>query len=242
MIKLLNPKTWFNNLYQEFESKKELCLIDTAAVLQYLQQTNIKRTDKLTKTKIVAVDFETTGLDSNNDRIISMGFCPIVNFKIKLADCLHLVVKPDRELEANNVTIHGLTDDKVTEGVSAKEAMDLFLKQTQGAVILAHYHKIEREFSQRLASNIIGSSLPLYFLDTLEMAQKLKNRRHQPIANHSLRLFNLRKEFGLPSYNAHNALEDAIATAELFFALFSELGLSKSEATLADLGLRKYRK
>ena len=38
-----------------------------------------------------------------------------------------------------------------------------------------------------------------------------------------LRLFNLRPRYNLPRYKAHNALSDAIATAELFMALAAEM-------------------
>ena len=33
----------------------------------------------------------------------------------------------------------------------------------------------------------------------------------------------MRKRYGLPQYKAHNALNDALATAELFLAMASEI-------------------
>ena len=44
------------------------------------------------------------------------------------------------------------------------------------------------------------------------------------IAPGDLRLFNLRERYHLPNYKAHNALSDAISTAELFLALAAESG------------------
>jgi len=44
-------------------------------------------------------------------------------------------------------------------------------------------------------------------------------RSQQPIRGTDLRLFNLREAQQLPRYRAHNALSDALATAELFLAL-----------------------
>ncbi|TQV76785.1 hypothetical protein FLL45_02175 [Aliikangiella marina] len=233
-----NHHNWFGLSSQRFNFDREKCLLDPRVVESYLAASKIGRTQNLVSTKIVAVDFETTGLDSKHDKIISMGFCPIVDFKIKLADCFHIVVKPDQSLQSDNVTIHGLTDDQVNTGVPAKRALELFLEKTYGAVILAHYQKIERSFIQQLAKRIIGSPLPLHFLDTLEIAHKIKTRRNELITAGSLRLFNLRKEYGLPNYTAHNALEDALATAELLFALLADLGLSKESAKLADLNLK----
>ena len=55
-------------------------------------------------------------------------------------------------------------------------------------------------------------------IDTLALAKKRHDRCSQAYAPSTLYLTNLRAEYGLPRYSAHNALNDAIATAELFMA------------------------
>ena len=47
--------------------------------------------------------------------------------------------------------------------------------------------------------------------------------RNHSVQTGDLRLFNLRLLFDLPMYKAHNALYDALATAELFLAIRQEL-------------------
>jgi DNA polymerase-3 subunit epsilon len=56
-------------------------------------------------------------------------------------------------------------------------------------------------------------------IDTLEIAQRAFQRRNHTIQPGDLRLFNLRPRYNLPQYKAHNALSDALATAEVFLAL-----------------------
>ena len=43
-----------------------------------------------------------------------------------------------------------------------------------------------------------------------------------------LQLTEIRKQKGLPAYLAHNAVADAIATAELFLVLISDIFLDKT--------------
>ena len=55
-------------------------------------------------------------------------------------------------------------------------------------------------------------------IDTLMIEKNIREKANKPIVVNELRLFNLRNHYNLPRYHAHNALEDAIATAELFLA------------------------
>jgi len=191
--------------------------------------------------QLLAVDFETTGLDPAKDKIISMGFCPLDDGIIRLANCLHIVIKTDQVLKSENVAIHGLTDDVLEQGLSQKQALFKFLELTKGKVIIAHFHNIERTFIQRLAKEILGKTLPLSFIDSFEFAKQRMQNKQQPISSESLRLFNLRKQQGLPNYKAHNALEDAISTAELFMTQKAYIDSSTAKIRLKDMGLFNYK-
>lgn len=211
------------------------------AINNYRASRRAVKRDLIINSQLVAVDFETTGLDYNKDEIISMGFCPILDNRIRLADCMHLVIKSDQELSSENVIIHGLTDDVISQGFTPKQALFKFIELTQNAVIVAHHHSIERRFLQKLATTIAGKTLPLSFIDTYWFAKLRMQRRQQVITANSLRLFNLRRKQGLPNYNAHNALEDAISTAELYLAQKASLNLSEEKIRLKEMGLYNYK-
>ena len=72
-------------------------------------------------------------------------------------------------------------------------------------------------------------------LDTLAIEKKRMLRRQQPLVANQLRLFNLREQYGLPRYKAHNALEDAIATAELFLVQIAYLNRDIRKLSLKDV-------
>ena len=73
---------------------------------------------------------------------------------------------------------------------------------------------------------LYGISPDFPVIDTMKIARQWFERRNKEISQGDLRLFNLRKRYGLPSYQAHNALSDAIATAELLQAQIEHMDSS----------------
>ena len=196
----------------------------------------IRKTQNVTQHELISVDFETTGL-TTSDQIISMGFCPINQLTISLKSCRHFLVNAQSSPSDKSITIHGITHDDLDNGVSTTLALKDFLTLCQGKIIVAHFHKIERQFIQSLTYQLTGNYLNLNILDTFQIAKNSMQRRQQAITPNSLRLFNLRKSYHLPFYKAHNALEDAISTAELLLAQISSMDSEVSSVSLKDLDL-----
>jgi DNA polymerase-3 subunit epsilon len=181
------------------------------------------------------LDFETTGLDVNRDHIISAGFTEIKNNRIQLNKSEHHLVTTKLKLESNNVSIHNLTDDMVSKGMSIIKLFEYLLVKMAGKVLIAHYQKIEYSFIQQACQSLYGLSLPLIMLDTLEIEKRKQEKLNRPIVANQLRLFNLRNAYNLPRYNAHNAMEDAISTAELFIAQVKIRNIENNQTLIKDL-------
>ncbi|MCP3673218.1 MAG: hypothetical protein GY829_01925 [Gammaproteobacteria bacterium] len=230
----------FNRLKKQ-EIIPGLTTDEQALINDYFEEHRPVKQNLIKDTQLIAIDFETTGLDPSKDEIISMGFCPIYNGVIRLADCLHIVLKTENTLTSENVAIHGLMDDALEQGVSQKQALFKFIELTQSKVIVAHFHNIEKDFIQKLAKQILGKPLPLSFIDSFEFAKRRMQKKQQIIKPNSLRLFNLRKYHGLPNYKAHNALEDAISTAELHMSQTASLDLEADKIRFKDIGLFNYK-
>lgn len=92
--------------------------------------------------------------------------------------------------------------------------------------MLVHFARIERNFLQRACKQLWGIAPVFPIIDTLMIAKKRFDKRGLPYEPVELRLSTLRDKHKLPSHNAHNALNDALATAEL---LMAEVELSKPE-------------
>ena len=177
---------------------------------------------KLSSVDMVSVDFETTGLDATKDKLLSIGCVNMSHNQIQLGSSFHEIIAIDQALDAENVTIHTITDSECQKGSSLRQVMDEFLKLIAGKVMLVHFNKIEREFINEACIKLYGVAPVLPMIDTLVLANKAFNRQGLPFEPQDLTLANLRKRAKLPFYQQHHALSDAIATAELYLTMIDE--------------------
>jgi DNA polymerase-3 subunit epsilon len=169
-------------------------------------------------TPILAVDFETTGLNPKKDQILSIGFVAIENNAVKLSTAYHKVIKTKGKLDETNVVIHSITDDHKSQGESLQKVVEDLLLALAGKVMLVHFANIEKNFLTKACQQLYGVAPVFPMIDTLMLAKRRLDRSPTPYNASELRLFTLRERHLLPRYSAHNALLDALATAELFFA------------------------
>ena len=177
---------------------------------------------------LLAVDLETNGLNPNRDDILSIGFVAIDRAAIKLATAKHLLIKPRTDINASGATIHKIFDDRAATGLPLCNALPLLLNALAGRVLLAHYASIERRFLRVACRACFDVPLLIQTVDTLELEKRhLLRQQGATSQDHlpadALRLANVRRRYQLPDAPNHDALEDALATAELFFVLTSEV-------------------
>jgi len=174
-------------------------------------------------TPILAVDFETTGLNPAKDQILSIGFILIERNEIKLSSAYHKVIRTKGALDQENVVIHQIMDDARHEGSSLKKAIEDLLEVLAGKVMLVHFAAIEKNFLKAACQQLYGAAIVFPMIDTLALGKRRLDMGSAAYDPSQLRLFNLREKYMLPRYKAHNALSDALATAELFFAEVSDM-------------------
>ena len=167
---------------------------------------------------ILAVDFETTGLDAVQDKLLSVGFVELSQQHIKLNTCYHQIINTKQKLKADNVIIHQITDQQQKQGLPLEVVVEDLLKALAGKVMLVHYARIEREFLQQACLELYGLAPSFPMIDTLVIAKRRLDKKDVAYDPSELKLGVLRENHQLPQYFAHNALNDAIATAELLLA------------------------
>lgn len=178
--------------------------------------------------RLLAIDVETTGLDPATDHLLSVGFVPVDGHAVALSGARRLHVRPPDGVGVS-ATIHGLTDDLLAQGIPPRAALDAVIEALTGRVLLAHYARLEVGFLAQACRTAYGRELPLRVIDTLELGRRALPAMTQP-APGSLRLWTLRERFGLPVYPAHDALQDALACAELYLAQVAELEARSTRA------------
>jgi DNA polymerase-3 subunit epsilon len=187
-------------------------------MLEYFRKDLPDPKQSVRDTEFLALDFETTGLDAEHDAILSIGCTVISQGRIQLMHNDHQIIKLNIPLPKKSVVIHGITDDRILQGIHLHDALEILLPKIAGRVMLVHFANIEKNFINAACRRVYGQPLPAQYVDTLEVEHRRLQRKQLHVAPRQLRLFNLRDFYRLPRYHAHNALEDAIATAELFLA------------------------
>ncbi|WP_372883270.1 exonuclease domain-containing protein [Psychromonas sp.] len=182
----------------------------------------------------IVLDLETTGLDSKKDIILSMGWVNITSGRIDMASAQHLYLNNDSQIKPETAVINHITPQMLSQGVTIHDAMMTFFEAAKGKIIVAHACIVEEHFINEYLLKSYGlRQLPLLWLDTLCIEKKMANAisSHEEI---DLTLAETRKRYGLPEYNSHNALADAVSTAELLLAQQKRV-MPNSDATLGVL-------
>ena len=177
----------------------------------------------LEEVPLVAMDFETTGLDANQCDIVSIGLVPMSLQRIRHRDARHWIVRPRSDLSHESVVIHGITHSVVDGAPDLTQQLDQLLEQLQGCVVVAHCCSIERQFLDRALRERLGEGIRFPMLDTMRIEAQVSRPdgllgRLFGIGKVSLRLADCRARYHLPFYHPHHAQTDALACAELLQA------------------------
>ena len=216
------PKTdfdWSNFLNQLKEESRSFLL------KEFYQHANIDGETPLNQIEFVALDLETTGLDASKNDIVSIGLVPFDCSRIYCNRAKYWLVKPKKKLADESVVIHGLTHSDLNKAPKVKRILSEVIDALQHKVVVVHYRSIERNFLDKAMHHWQKERLFFPVVDTLEIESWFMRKKHhkfwswltgQNLA--SIRLADSRRRYNLPFYQGHNALVDAIATAELFQA------------------------
>ena len=174
---------------------------------------------------LVALDFETTGMDPAQDAIVSIGTVPFDLRAIRPAAGRYWVVKPPRPLREESITYHRITHSQVEHAPPIAAILDEVLAELAGRLVVVHYRNIERPFLDTACLAAHGEHCLFPLIDTMALeARRERQGRLQGIKRFfgirpaSIRLADSRARYGLPHYSSHHAKLDAMATAELFQA------------------------
>jgi DNA polymerase III subunit epsilon len=182
-----------------------------------------------------ALDLETGGLDPRRDPVLAVGMVPLREGTVRLGEAYESLVRPTGpgDISADSVRAHQLVPRDVREA----PPLDAVVREIDGrlrggAVLLVHQAAIDVRFL-RQAYRAASLSWPRpRVVDTVELLVRAarKARFIDPAAQQrepDLNLARARARYGLPDYGVHDALTDAISTAELFLVLRRTLNARK---------------
>lgn len=177
------------------------------------------------ETPLIAVDFETTGLDPQRHSIVSIGMVPFTLDRILFSKRRHWLLNPRFDLQDRSVTLHHITHSDLADAPDLRLVLDEVLEVLTGRLPVVHYRNIERAFFDSALRYRLGEGLLFPMIDTMALEarvyrQSLPARFKRWLGGKpvSIRLHDSRLRYGLPAYQPHHAALDALATAELFQA------------------------
>lgn len=166
-------------------------------------------------------DYETTGVDVRKDSILSMGFIHLHHKQIELESAQHHYINAKQRIQPSSAVVNHILSEDLYDGIALDNAMDLLFQNMLGKVLLVHGACIEKAFTEYYLKKRFGlSKFPIIWLDTLQIEKKLIYRYSTV---NSYQLNDLRENYRLPDYPGHNALNDALSTAELYLAQVNKL-------------------
>ncbi len=210
----------------EAKRKRQLAIAPNGAIRDFLSVPLPANNTSIEQLSILSVDFETTGLHAINDKLLSVGFVEINHQQIQLKSSYHQIINTKKDLQADNVIIHQITDQQKALGAPLREVIEHLLKALAGKIMLVHFARIEKQFLQRACLELYGFAPSFPIIDTLMIAKRQLDKFNVAYDPSILRLSALRRECGLPEHHGHNALNDAIATAELLMAQVSHMRIT----------------
>ncbi len=211
---------WWNNLRRRWLLRKA----PDGPLRDYLNDGFPPARRSYDRTTLLSVDLEMTGLDANTDHIVSIGWVPIDDGAIVLGKARRCLVRPEREMAAESAVIHKITDTQAAAGAPLKQALAELLEALRGRVMVAHHARIELQFINAACERVFDCGIVIPTIDTEWLARRKLERRNQVYKPSDLSLAAVRGSYNLPIHKAHDALGDAIATAELFLAQATDFG------------------
>jgi DNA polymerase III subunit epsilon len=212
------------------------------------------RNDPVAHAEFAALDFETTGLDPATDHVISFGVVPIREGRIVLGEALHELVDSPVAPSPDSVKIHGLRSQDLALGLGVERAREVLGRALGSRSILAWHAPVEIGFltglfghRRRIARRVIDVRL-LAIEDDRVRRETSPARpevgpgsREEPdaVPVDRMSLTDYAGHLGVPVASPHDALDDALVTAQAFLILASRLprrGPSLSVGELLRLG------
>lgn len=161
----------------------------------------------------VVLDCESSGLDPERDRLLSLGAVAVREGRIDHADSFSAVLRQAEASDAPNILVHGIGGDAQRAGRDPGEALAEFGRYAGDSPAVAFHASFDRALLRR--------AMPAWkarWIDLAQLAPALLPARAKSCRS----LDDWLTAFGIGVAGRHDALADAYATAQLLLVLLAE--------------------
>lgn len=161
---------------------------------------------------VTVFDFETTGTDPENDRIIEVAAIRCINGEI--VSQFQTLVQFNGVLSEKITEITGLTAADLAEGMTEDIAFKILRNLAQDSLLVAHNAAFDLAFLHFWMQRTGGRTFSNHFIDTCTIARERHTYPHK--------LTDMTARYGIELTGAHRALNDVIGCWELLKAMHDE--------------------
>jgi DNA polymerase-3 subunit epsilon len=208
-----------NNLLQRWFARPRLDTRQASRLASWHALPASATSASFNNTRCVVLDVETTGLNLATDTLISIGAVAVVNGRIALGDTFSIILQQRNSSRKENILVHGISGSEQREGVAPADALLAFLEYLGKAPLIAFHVAFDETMIRRAIRQHLGFSFRHAWLDLAYVMPALC-----PDLMHSHRsLDDWSRHFDIHNDNRHNALADALVTAQLLLVAVSRL-------------------
>ena len=158
---------------------------------------------------------------------MSFGAVPIEDGRVQLGAAVNGRVHPLRPVGEASIRVHGLRTADLADAPALDVAIEPLLEAMAGRIPVVHVAAIERGFL-RPALRRQGLRLRAPMIDTSVLGLVWLHERDGG-GPRRISLGELTSALGLPSHHPHDAIGDALTTAQVFLALATHLDARRPE-------------
>lgn len=166
---------------------------------------------ELASNRIVVVDVETSGLSLADDHLIAIGAVAIHAGRIVYADSFDVLLRQEAASDKTNILVHGIGGTAQRNGLPPQEALLAFLEYLDGAPLFAFHVAFDETMLRKAYKKFLGFDFRHSWAD---LAYLLPDFFPQHAKKYHA-LDDWLKHFSIGNDERHNALADALATAQL---------------------------
>lgn len=183
----------------------------------------------LSEAVYIVFDTELTGLNLKKDSLVSIGALKMFGKRIEIGSTYYRVIAPETELTGKSVIIHGITPSEASVCPTIGKLLPEFLDFCADGVLVGHFVAIDLAFINKEMERLFGFPIQSPSLDTQMLYSWIRRREEQTCAFHAgiqekVDLFTLAQKYSIQVSDAHNALNDAFVTAQLFQRFIQAMG------------------
>lgn len=161
---------------------------------------------------VTVFDFETTGFDPVNDRVVEIAAIKRKNGELKKYEAL---IKIDRKLPPKITELTRITDEMLQEkGIDEKQAFQELIDLIDDSIIVAHNAAFDMQFLHHAMMRLFGRTFNNDFIDTVTISRERFPYPHK--------LENMLERFGVTLIGAHRAINDVETTLFLLDKLHEQ--------------------